>query len=117
MDWQATMQEPIEALSEGEYEGTVVDVSTMEATHGPVVRIEFSVTDEDGEACRVSGIASHRLSENTKLGRWVAAILGRMPEVGETVTRTDLMHKSCRVTVQHKTNADGKAFANVTQVG
>ena len=116
MSWNAKVQEPIEAVPEGEYEATVVDLRTLEAQHGTVLRIDFSVVDEDGEVRQVSGIAAQRLSENTKLGRWVAAIIGRFPEVGDEVLDSDLIGRTCRVTVQHKTNSDGKVFANVTQV-
>ncbi|MCX5770883.1 MAG: hypothetical protein NTZ09_11515 [Candidatus Hydrogenedentes bacterium] len=117
MSWKAVMEEPIIAVAEGEYEGTVVDVRFVDGPHGEMVRIDFMLSgEEEYEGRQVSGVASRRLSENTKLGRWIAAIFGRTPAVGEEVTAQALLHKDCRVVVKHKTNPDGKTFANVVEV-
>jgi hypothetical protein len=89
----------------------------MDGLHGPMVRIEFTLaTDDEWDGRRVSGLASKKLTEATKLGRWVAAFLGRMPGIGEEVTAEDLLHMRCRVVVKHKTSSDGKTFANVAHV-
>ena len=81
------------------------------------LHIEFTMfTDNKGDQRPVSAIASNELSEDTKLGRWVAAILGHMPSVGEEVTVEDVLHKHCRVVVGHKSNSTGKIFANVVDV-
>ena len=116
MSVEMVIEEPIAAVPEGEYDATVVDVRLQDATHGKVVRFDFMVSDDEVDNRQVSGIASFRPSPNTKLGRWIAAILGRMPEVGETVTSDDLLRKDCRIVVKHKANADGQVFANVAQV-
>jgi hypothetical protein len=117
MTWKAVVEEPIAVVPEGEYDATPVDVRLVEGPHGEMVKIDFMLSgDDDCEGRQVSGVASRRLSENTKLGRWVAAILGRVPKVGEEVTAQALLHKDCRVVVKHKTNADGKVFANVVEV-
>lgn len=116
MSVEMVIEEPIAAVPEGEYDATVVDVRLQDATHGKVVRFDFMVSDDEVDSRQVSGIASFRPSPNTKLGRWIAAILGRMPEVGETVTSGDLLRKDCRIVVKHKANAEGQVFANVAQV-
>jgi hypothetical protein len=117
MTWKATVEEPVTAVAEGTFDAEVTGVQDMDGQHGPMVRIEFKLaTDDEGDDRRVTGLASKKLSENTKLGRWVEAILGRMPNVGEEITVYNLLHKHCRVVVKHKTNTDGKTFANVTDV-
>jgi hypothetical protein len=117
MTWQATMEEPVVAVAEGEYEAAPIDIRLVEGPHGEMVKIDFMLSgDGESEGRQVSGVASRRLSENTKLGRWVSAILGRVPEAGEEVKAGDLLHKDCRVVVKHKANADGQVFANVAQV-
>ena len=117
MTWKATVEEPVTAVAEGTFDAEVTGVQDMDGQHGPMVRIEFKLaTDDEGDDRRVTGLASKKLSENTKLGRWVAAILGRTPQVGEEITVDDLHHKHCRVVVKHKTNTDGKTFANVVEV-
>ena len=117
MTWKATMEEPVVAVPEGEYDATPVDVRLTEGPHGEMVKIDFLLSgDDDCDGRQVSGIASRRMCENTKFGRWVAAILGRVPEVGEEVKAEDLLHKECRVVVKHRANADGRLFANVVEV-
>lgn len=117
MGWKAVMEEPIVAVPEGEYEAAVVDLRFVDGPHGEMVRIDFMLSgDDECDGRQVSGVASKRMSENTKLGRWVAAILGRVPEVGEEIAVKDLLNKECRVIVKHKANVDGTVFANVAQV-
>ncbi len=117
MAWKATAEEAATVIPEGEFDAEITSVQDMEGQHGPMVRIEFTLTtDDEWDGRRVSGLASKKLSEATKLGRWVAAILGHMPEVGEEVTVEDLLRKCCRVIVKHNPYNDGTIFANVVQV-
>ena len=117
MTWKAIMEEPIVAVPEGEYAATPVDVRLSEGPHGEMVKIDFMLSgDDECDGRQVSGVASRRLSENTKLGRWVSAILGRVPEVGEEVKAQDLLHKDCRVVVKHRTNGEGQVLANVVEL-
>ena len=117
MTWNAVMEEPIVAVPEGEYAATPVDVRLVEGPHGEMVKIDFMLSgDEECDGRQVSGVASRRLSENTKLGRWVSAILGRIPEVGDEIRSEDLLHNDCRVAVKHRANADGQLYANVVAV-
>ena len=117
MTWKATVEEPVTAVAEGTFDAEVTGIQDMDGQHGPMVRIEFKLsTDEEGDERHVAGVASKKLSENTKLGRWVVSILGHMPAVGKEITVEDLLHKHCRVVVKHKTNTEGKVFANVVDV-
>lgn len=117
MAWSATVQEPISILPEGEYDAMTVDIRQAKGPHGQIVRIDFMIeSEEEGEGRLVSGVASKRLSENTKLGRWMAAVLGRPLEVGEQLSPSDVMHRNCRVVVKHKANGEGQVYANVVQV-
>ena len=117
MAWKETVREPIVAVPEGEYDAMVSSLQPMKGVHGPMVRIEFILRGHDDiDGRSVSGIASKRLSENTKLGRWISAILGRPVEVGEDVRASDLLHKDCKVIVRHRTSDDGHVFGNVAEV-
>jgi len=117
MAWKAAVEEAATTVAEGEYDAKVTGVQDMDSAHGPTVRIDFLLhTDDEWDERRVSGLASKKLSENTKLGRWVVAIIGHMPSVGEEVTPEDLLRKHCRVVIKHKTSPDGKVFANVVEV-
>ena len=117
MTWNAKMKEADAIVAEGEHRATLTNIRDVDGQHGATVRMDFILSaDDEWDGREISGIASKRLSENTKLGRWVSAILGRIPEIGEEVTAETLIHKDCRVVVKHKTNADGKTFANVVEV-
>ena len=118
MTWNAKVEEAATTVAAGEFDGEVTGVQDMDGQHGPMVRIEFTLaTDDEWDGRRVSGLASKKLSAATKLGRWVEAILGQMPSVGEEVTAEHLLKKHCRVEIKHKTSLDGKTtFANVVDV-
>jgi len=111
------VEETTELASEGKHMAKPVNMYEKTGMHGAMVHIDFKLLPEDDyDGCVVSGIASKKLSEHTKLGRWIAAIMGRIPEPGEKVTEDDLLHKECRVVVKHKKNAEDRVFANVVQV-
>ena len=117
MTWNATVEEPNPPVPAGQYGATPTGIQDTESQHGATVRIDFTLsTDDEWDGRQVSGLANKRLNENTKLGQWVAAILGRMPAVGEEVTAEHMLHRRCLVVVRHKTNDDGRTFANVIEV-
>ena len=117
MSWKTTVEEAIATVAQGSFSATITGIQDMDGQHGPMVRIEFTLnTDDEWDERRVTGLASKKLCENTKLGRWVAAIIGHIPSVGEEITMEDLLQKPCRVVVKHKTNPDGIVFANVVEV-
>lgn len=117
MGCKMNVEETTAIIPVGEYDADVRDVRDQEGQHGPMVRIEFKLSpDDEFDGYRTSGLASKKLTEATKLGRWVATILGQLPPVGEEITVDDLLGKRCRVVIAHKRNSEGKAFANVSDV-
>lgn len=117
MTWNTKVEEAAAVVAEGEFNAEVTGIQDMVGQHGPMVRLEFTLsTDDEWDGRRVSGLASKKLCENTKLGRWVEVILGRMPNIGEEITAEDLIEKHCRIVIKHKTNPDGITFANVADV-
>ena len=80
MGWKASVEEAATAIAEDEFDAEVTGVRDMEGQHGPMVRVEFSLsTDDEWDGRYVTGLASKKLSAATKLGRWLEAILGHMP--------------------------------------
>lgn len=117
MTWKITTEEVAPALPDGEYAAMPVAIEEMKGRHGPMVKIDFQINSEgpwDGR--RVSGIASKKLSANTKLGGWVAAILGGMPRVGREITADELLHKDCIVVVRQEQNSGQRVFSNVIEI-
>ena len=110
-------EEATELVSEGEYMAKPINMYERTGPHSEMIHIDFRLLPEDDyDGCVVSGIASMKFAENTKLGRWVAAILGRMPGVGEEVAFDDLLHKECRVVIKHRKDAEDRVYANVVRV-
>ena len=117
MVWKATVEEAEMTVAEDKFDGEITGVQDMDCQYGPTVRIESTLSaDDEWDGRRASGPAGKKLTDHIKLGRWVEAILGRMPNVGEEVTVEDLLHKHCRVEIKHKTSPDSKTFASLVQV-
>ena len=118
MTWKVTTEEVAPPVPDGEYNALVTEVKDMEGPHGTMVRIDFMLmTGDVWDGRQVSGIASKKLSANTKLGGWIAALLCTMPKVGQEITAADILHKECKIVVKQKINEDNKmVFANVVQV-
>ena len=117
MTWKAKVEEAAQLVDEGEYSAELIDIQDRDGEHGPMARLEFRILeDEQWEDSHVAGIANKKLSEGTKLGQWVAALLGKLPDVGKEVTHDALLGRPCRIHVGHKANGQGQVFANVQQV-
>ena len=117
MTWTITTEEVAPPVPDGEYPAMPVAIEIMNGRHGSMAKIEFQIHHEGPwGGRRVSGIASMKLTANSKLGAWIAAILGGMPRVGQEITEADLLHKDCIVVVRQKVNQDDRVFAKVTEV-
>ena len=104
-------------VDEDEFDAEVVAVREVKGPYGLMVCIEFSLRDYDGREVRVAGVASKKRSASSKLKRWVEAILGSMPNVGEELIAKNLLNKHCRVQIKHRKSLDGMTTsANVVRV-
>ncbi len=104
-------------VREGVFDAQVFDVRKVKGRHGPMVCIDFRLDPDESGPILVAGIVNGILSPSAKLGRWVKTILGRMQEVGETVTSGDLRWKQCRVVVKHRKTPEGHmTYAIVAKV-
>ena len=117
MPWKITTEEVAPPVPDGEYSAMPVEISQKKGPHGPMVKIDFQINSEDEwDGRRVSGVASKKLSANTKLGAWIAAILGGMPRVGREVNEEDLLHKDCIIMVRQEVNAKDRVYSNVIEI-
>jgi hypothetical protein len=117
MGWSTTTQQSATLIPEGEFPAVLTEIREMPGQHGTMVRLDFMITGEDEwEGRSLSGLANSVLSENSKLGQWVTALIGRTPAVGERVDSKDVIHRDCRIVVRHRVNSDGKVFANVVSI-
>jgi len=99
-----------ELLDMGTYPVTVKEVRKAEGDYGEQVVFTFRVDDSEAELC---AWASATYSTKSKLGRWVVAILGDMPD---QLDSEELVGKPCRITVLVKTKDDGTQFNKVDEV-
>ena len=105
------MQKKIfELLDMGTYPVTIKDVRKTEGDYGEQVLFTFRVDDSEAELC---AWASATYSTKSKLGRWVTAILGNMPD---ELDSEELVGKPCRITVLVKAKDDGTQFNKVDEV-
>ena len=117
MPWTITTEEVAPSVPDGKYGASPVAIQDMEGPHGPMVRIDFQINSNDvWDGRRVSGVASKKLSANTKLGGWIAAILGGMPRVGREVSEEELMRRDCVVVVRQEMNGKNRIFSNVIEI-
>jgi hypothetical protein len=116
MDIFGTMVDRV-VVPEGEYIAELTACSEQASIHGPVNKYEFRLIGEDGiDGGKVTGLTPTAMMENSKKARWGAALLGRVPEIGENIKMKDVLNKRCRVVVVHKTDDKGQVFANVADV-
>ena len=117
MTWTIITEEVAPPVPDGEYGAFPVAIQEMEGPHGPMLRIDFQINSDDvWDGRRVSGVASKKLSANTKLGSWIAAILGGMPRVGREVSEEELLRKDCVVVVRQEMNGKNRVFSNVIKI-
>ena len=98
-----------EVMDVGTYPARVLDVTREESQYGPQLRLRFRL--ESGDT--VAGWVGAKLSERTKLGAWVRALLGEVPDSLHTES---LLDRECRVVVGVKTRPDGSQYNRVDEV-
>ena len=117
MEWNVTCEETEALVPEGQFSAILSEIKDVQSQHGMSARFEFFLTtDDEFEGRKVSGLARKKLCDHTKLGRWVAAILGRALNIGEKVNADDLLNKECMVTIKHNAGSNGQVFANVHEI-
>ena len=99
----------VASISPGAYQAVCTDVETRTSkADGSEFRVwTFSLTDGSGRT--VSASSSLLTSPNSKGGKWIAALIGRIPTEGESV---EPVGRACTILVE--LNADG--YERVTAV-
>ena len=116
MAWSSRVEEVPDLVPENIYNVEIAEIVEQEGPYGPMAKIVFTLSsDDEFNERRVYGICNSKISESSKLGRWIAAITGKDLVIGEEFNEDMLLYKKCRVVVKHE-NKDGKIFANVTEV-
>jgi hypothetical protein len=98
-----------EVLETGTYTARVTEVRPEEGKFGPQLKLRFALDS----GATLTAWASEKLTDKTKLGRWVTAILGAMPDNLDTDA---LVGRDCRVKIGVKTRDDNSEYNRVEDV-
>lgn len=90
----------------GTFVAAIAGIYEDDSQYGPIFKVRFQT--EEGE---VTGRTSQTLSDKSKFGKIVCAVLGAIPDDLDT---DELIGESLIITVEHKEGAEGGVFANVT---
>jgi len=117
MSWKATVQDPSVLIEECIYNASPIRITETMGKFGTITRIDFKIsTFDEYDGREVHGLCSTILSEKSKLGKWIKAIIGKIPAVGNDVTEEDILNHNCGVVVKRSINDNDFVFANVTDV-
>ena len=94
------------SIAPGPYQATCTGLDTRQSKDGGEFRVWTFTTDGGQEA---SGASSMSTSPKSKGGKWLAALLGRVPEAGEEV---EPVGKRCTIIVE----LDDNGYERVTTV-
>ncbi len=102
-----------EAMEPGQYRARLTKLEEDEGQFGPFVKFFFEVIgDEDYAGESISGIASLKLTPDTKLWQWYSGLKGQPPEKGREIDLEEILDNECMLVVGHKTTDRG-TFATI----
>ncbi len=105
-----------EAMEPGQYRARLTRLEEDEGQYGPFVKCFFEVIDDEDYAGEsISGIASLKLTPDTKLWQWYSSLNGRPPEKGTEIDLEKIRGNECMLVVGHKTTDRG-TFATIDAV-
>ncbi len=71
------------------------------------------VLDSDSRGIELTAISSRKLTPNSKLTRWVTALVGHIPEIGGEIDLEEVVGKHCLMVVVMRKSEQGGEFARV----
>ncbi len=93
------------SIEAGTYEATVTDIQTRESKKDGNPYRWWEFTTDDGRT--ISAISSMMVGPKSKAGQWIAALIGRVPEMNEDI---ELVGLPCLVGV----TVDDQGFSQVS---
>ncbi len=118
MTYEGTVEETPVIVPEGIHHAYPVRINKMDSENGPCLRITFKIDSEDDFGGKeVTGMCNDKIHGNTKWGRWIIAIAGKLPMPGEKINEErDILQKPCLITIKHTRKDENTTFANVETV-
>jgi hypothetical protein len=98
-----------ETLDTGVYPATIRDIQITDGKFGSQLQWDFDLVDGGSQR----GWTGANMSAKSKCGKWIAAILGTIPDELDT---EDLVGKPVRLSLTIKTTDDGSEFNRVDAV-
>ncbi len=107
-------------LEPGTYAVMCTDIREDEIPDSPydprIYRLIIETTEvlgPDGRGVELSAITSRMLTPNSKLTRWVNALLGHIPAIGEEIDLEQIVGKHCLALLVLKKGNDGREWVRV----
>ncbi len=120
MALNATMEGGSPILDPGTYAVMCTDIREDELPDSPydprIYRVTVETTEvmgSDGRGVELSAITSRMLTPNSKLTRWVNALLGHIPAIGEEIDLEQIVGKHCLALLVLKKGTDGREWVRV----
>ncbi|MFC1650343.1 hypothetical protein ACFL2X_02115 [Candidatus Latescibacterota bacterium] len=118
MCYEGTVVETPPIVPEGTYNAFPVSIKKEESKFKHQrLKIYFKLeTEDEFDGEEVSGMCSDNIHENSKWGKWLIAITGKLPKIGDKVKKEDILLKPCLIAIKHTQKDDNTIFANVKNV-
>jgi len=106
-----------EVLEPGTYQARLVSVEEKDGAWGSFLKLGFELEDPDYEGIAVTGAASAKFSNRSKLYRWTRAMLGgREIPTSYTWKSKDLISRRCILSLDITEDENGAQFNRVADV-
>jgi len=100
----------------GDYDAELFDVEPTQGQFGACIKFHFRITTGEHIDSEVSMIRPAKLIPGNKLDKTLQSMGIDTSTIDDELDVDTLKNKSYRVTVENKTSAQGKVFANVVDV-
>jgi len=106
----------VKTVEANDYAATLVRVDPSKGQFGPCLKFFFIIADGEFEGAEVSMIRPARLVAGNKLDRTLQSMGIDTSNIDDELDVDTLKGKTFKVKVENKTSAQGKVFANVTEI-
>jgi len=104
-----------EVLPAGQYPAKVVDVQEKQGNWGPFLKLMFEVEGGEHAGMTITGVASAKFSNRSKLYKWVRALYGQAIPKAYTLETSNLLGRHCILGLE-VIEDDGTEFNRVESI-
>jgi hypothetical protein len=94
----AIVEEVVPVLPPGVYPARFAKIAEQTNDNGTFWMLTFVVEDENN-VVEITATTSPRITPKTKMGKWLAVLVGRPVDVGEAINFNDIIDTPCQIVV------------------